>query len=147
VADEEAEATMDGNADSAAPPKIVTVRPDKEVMTRQKLPYFIGISADSAGAKAISMNMVVIPPGGSAEPHMHQGFETAIYVIKGRVLTRYGEGLAQESVNESGDFLFIPASLPHQPVNLSDTEAAIAIVARNVADEQESVVHYDPSAQ
>jgi uncharacterized RmlC-like cupin family protein len=93
------------------------------------------------------MNMVVIPPGGSAEPHMHQGFETAIYVIRGRVLTRFGEGLSQETVNEAGDFLFIPASLPHQPVNLSDTEAAVAIVARNVADEQESVVHYDPAAR
>jgi uncharacterized RmlC-like cupin family protein len=147
MADKEAEATMDGHADPAVGPKIVTVRPDRQVMTRQKLPYFLGISAESAGAKGISMNMVVIPPGGSAEPHMHQGFETAIYVIKGRVLTRFGEGLKQETINETGDFLFIPASLPHQPVNLSDTEAAIAIVARNVADEQESVVHYDPSAR
>jgi uncharacterized RmlC-like cupin family protein len=125
---------------------IVTVRPDQEVMTRQQLPYFVGVSNQSAGARGISMNMVVIPPGGSAEPHLHEGFETAIYLIKGRVLTRFGAGLKQETINESGDFLFIPASLPHQPVNLSDTEAAVAIVARNVADEQESVVHYDPSA-
>jgi len=137
---------MDSSSSAAAQPTIVTVRPDQEVMTLQKLPYFIGVSSASAGARAISMNMVVIPPGGSAEPHFHEGFETAIYLIKGRVLTRFGEGLKQETINESGDFLFIPASLPHQPVNLSDTEAAVAIVARNVADEQESVVHYDAAA-
>lgn len=126
--------------------EIVTVRPDREVMTRQNLPYFVGVSDASAGASGISMNMVVIPPGGSATPHLHEGYETAIYLIKGRVLTRYGEGLAQEVVNEAGDFLFIPASLPHQPFNLSDTEPAVAIVARNDAREQESVVHYDPKA-
>jgi len=126
--------------------EIVTVRPDREVMTRQNLPYFLGVSDVSAGASGISMNMVVIPPGGSATPHLHEGYETAIYLIKGRVLTRYGEGLAQEVVNEAGDFLFIPASLPHQPFNLSDTEPAVAIVARNDAREQESVVHYDPKA-
>jgi len=137
---------MTGVPGATAPPTIVTVRPETEVMTLQKLPYFLGVSNASAGAQGISMNMVVIPPGGSAEPHFHKGFETAIYLIKGRVLTRFGEGLKQETINESGDFLFIPASLPHQPVNLSDTEAAVAIVARNVADEQESVVHYDATA-
>ena len=47
-------------------------------------------------------------------------------------------------VNEEGDFLFIPPGLPHQPVNLSATETALAIVARNDPGEQESVVKYDP---
>src|SRR5688572_3420987 len=104
--------------------KIVTIRPDREVMTGQQLPYFIGVSDATAGAAGLSMNMVVIPPGGSAIPHMHLGYETAIYLIKGRVMTRYGEGLAEQVVNEAGDFIYIPAALPHQPVNLSDTEAA-----------------------
>jgi uncharacterized RmlC-like cupin family protein len=123
---------------------IVTVRPDGEIMTRQKLPNFVGISEATAGAGGISMNMVVIPPGSCAEPHFHKGFETAIYILRGRVKTRYGEGLRQSCINEEGDFLFIPASLPHQPFNLSETEAALAIVARNDAREQESVEMYDP---
>ena len=46
----------------------------------------------------------------------------------------------------TGDFIFIPADLPHQAVNLSDTDAAYAIVARNDPNEQESVVLYDPEA-
>jgi uncharacterized RmlC-like cupin family protein len=123
---------------------VVTVRASVETMTRQQLPYFLGISAASAGARGISMNMVVIPPGGAAVPHIHRGYETAIYLLEGRVLTRYGPGLGQSVVNEAGDFLFIPADVPHQPVNLSDTEPARAIVARTDPNEQESVVLYDP---
>jgi uncharacterized RmlC-like cupin family protein len=45
------------------------------------------------------------------------------------------------------DFLRIPADVPHQPVNLSDTEEVIAVVARNDPNEQESVVVLElPSA-
>ncbi len=122
--------------------EIVLVRPEAQTMTRQKLPNFVGISEATAGAKGISMNLVIIPPGGAAEPHLHKGYETAIYLMKGRVDTRYGEGLARSIIVEEGDFLFIPADLPHQPVNLSASEPALAIVARNDPNEQESVVPY-----
>jgi uncharacterized RmlC-like cupin family protein len=126
---------------------VVGVRPDASVITRQRLPYFVGISRLTASASGISMNLVVIPPGAAAEPHLHRGYETAIYVLDGEVETRYGPGLAKSVVSRPGDFLFIPADVPHQPVNLSATEPARAIVARNDADEQESVVPYDPPAE
>ncbi len=126
--------------------EIITVRPTSDVMTRQKLPNFVGISQDTAGSTGISMNMVIIPPGGAAEPHLHRGYETAIYLLSGRVLTRYGPNLEREIINEAGDFLFIPANVPHQPVNLSDSEPARAIVARNDPNEQESVEHYQPGS-
>lgn len=114
-------------------------------MTKQHLPYFVGIGEATAGAAGISMNLVVIPPGAAAEPHFHKGFETAIYILEGRVETRFGRGLARTMVSKAGDFLFIPPDLPHQPINLSATEPARAIVARNDANEQESVVAYDPA--
>jgi len=125
------------------PEKIITVRPQITTDTIQKLPNYVGISEATAGALGISMNMVVIPPGAQAEPHFHKGYETAIYLLKGRVETRYGEGLKESVMNETGDFIFIPAGVPHQPRNLSDTEAAIAIVARNDPNEQESVQVYN----
>jgi len=129
---------------STANAKIVTIRPEMTTMTKQQLPNFIGVSGSTAGAKYLSMNIVVIPPGGAAKPHIHLGYETAIYVLSGRVETRYGPGLSQSVINEEGDFIFIPADLPHQPVNLSSTQPARAIVARNDPNEQESVVEYDP---
>lgn len=124
---------------------IVTVRPAVTTDTVQKLPNYVGISELSAGSKGISMNMVVIPPGAKAEPHFHEGYETAIYMLKGKVETLYGENLAKSVVNEEGDFIFIPPGVPHQPINLSATDAAIAIVARNSANEQETVRVYKPA--
>jgi uncharacterized RmlC-like cupin family protein len=127
--------------------EIVTVRPEKTTMTKQKLPNFVGISEASAGSKHLSMNLVVIPAGGAAQPHVHRGYETAIYLLEGRVETRYGSGLRKSVIHEAGDFIFIPADVPHQPVNLSATEPAKALVARNDPNEQESVIPYDPEAE
>jgi len=64
-------------------------------------------------------------------------------VLEGRVETRYGEGLTQSVISEAGDFLFIPPGQPHVAINLSDTEPARAIVARNDPAEQENVVPYE----
>jgi uncharacterized RmlC-like cupin family protein len=125
------------------PEHVRLVRPPGASQSKQELPYFVGISGETAGATAISLNLVVVPPGGAARPHLHVGYETAIYVLAGRVRTRYGAGLRDSIVAEAGDFLFIPPDLPHQPINLSDTEPAVAVVARNDPNEQESVVPYD----
>jgi uncharacterized RmlC-like cupin family protein len=124
--------------------KIITVRPKEQFTSKQNLPNFEGISAQTAGTQHLCMHMVVIPPGGKAVAHYHNGYETAIYIVKGRAETKYGANLDQSSINEAGDFLFIPANLPHQPVNLSDTEEVVAIVARNDPNEQESVVIHHP---
>lgn len=123
---------------------IVTVRPKEAFISKQQLPNFEGISAQSAGSQHLCMHLVVIPPGGRAVAHYHNGYETAIYIMKGRAETKYGENLEQSSINEAGDFIFIPPNLPHMPVNLSETEEVIAVVARNDPNEQESVVLYNP---
>lgn len=120
------------------------VRPSREVQTLQRLPYFVGVSGETVGARGMSMHLVVIPPGARSEPHAHHGYETSIYVLEGRVETRYGDGLAQTVVSETGDFLFIPAGVPHEAINLSATEPARAIVARNDPAEQDNVVPYRP---
>jgi uncharacterized RmlC-like cupin family protein len=121
---------------------VVIVRPANETMSRQRLPYYVGISKTTAGAKNISMNLIVIPPAGAAEPHLHKGYETAIYLLKGRVETRYGHNLEKSIISQEGDFILIKPDVPHQPVNLDTKEPALAIVARNDPNEQESVVHY-----
>ena len=122
---------------------VVTVSSPAEILNKQKLRQFIGISSETANSSELSMNLVIIPPGGAAKAHYHDGFESAVYLIKGEVETRYGAGLKKSVINKAGDFIYIPPNVPHQPRNLSVTEAAIAIVSRNDADEQESVVHYD----
>ena len=125
--------------------EVKAVRPAAEVMTKQRLPYFVGVSGETVGATGLSMHMVVIPPGARADPHAHRGYETAIYVLEGRVETRWGEGLAESVVSGPGEFLFIPPGVPHEAINCSATEPARAIVARNDPAEQDNVVPYPPS--
>lgn len=125
--------------------EIVTVRPEFTMDTLQELPNYVGISRDTAGSRGISMNLVVIPAGAKARPHYHEGFETAIYILKGEVQTFYGENLAKSCINKQGDFLYIPAGVPHQPVNRSLVSEAIALVSRTDASEQESVRAYEPA--
>ena len=126
---------------------IVTVRATEATQSKQALTIFTGISANTAGANGLSLLKVIIPPGGSAEAHVHKGYESAVYLLQGRVETRYGEGLKKSVVKVAGDFIFIPPDVPHQPFNLSDTEPAISIVARNDPNEQEHVVLYPTGQQ
>lgn len=120
------------------------IRPEAEVMTRQRLPYFVGISGQSVGSVGLSMHLVVIPPGAKAEPHVHIGYETGIYVLEGRVLTRWGTELENEVVSEAGEFLFIPPGMPHEAENLSLETPARAVVARNHPAEQDQVEPFCP---
>ena len=132
-----------GNPNKAAD-EIVTVRPLTTSTSKQKLKQFVGISGANSGARGLSMNRVVIPPGGQAAAHRHVGSESAIFLLAGRVKTFYGPCLERSVINQTGDFLFIPAGVIHMPVNLSASEPAIAIVARNDANEQEHVELHAP---
>jgi uncharacterized RmlC-like cupin family protein len=105
----------------------------------QGLTYFAGIAAETVGSHAICMHLVRIPPGGRANAHLHEAHETAIYVLSGEVEMVFGEGLREHLVVRAGEFLYIPANMPHQPYNATDTEA-VAVLARTDPHEQESVV-------
>ena len=109
----------------------------------QGFDYFEGISAQSAGARGLSMHRLEIPPGATARPHLHEHHETAIYVLSGRSEMRYGEGLREHLEVRAGQFLFIPAGMPHLPSNPSDREACVVVLARTDPAEQESVVLLD----
>lgn len=125
-------------------PTVQGLTPGHEVMTRQRLPYFIGISGKTVNSTGLSMHLVVIPPGSRAEPHIHVGYETGIYVLEGTVCTRWGPALEHEVVSHAGDFLFVPPGVPHEAINLSATEPARAVVARNDPAEQDRVEPFVP---
>lgn len=106
---------------------------------KQGLDYFAGVSAESAGSTGICMHMLVMPPGARAKPHYHESHETAIYVLSGSVEFLHGPNLENCDRVEAGDYVYIPAGVPHQPYNNS-SEPATAIIARTDPNEQESVV-------
>jgi uncharacterized RmlC-like cupin family protein len=106
---------------------------------KQGLDYSTGVSAQSAGAQAICMHLLEIPAGVSAQPHYHEAHESAIFVIDGTAEMRHGTGLEHLMRIEAGDFVYIPAGVPHQPYNPTDAPVR-AVLARTDPNEQESVV-------
>lgn len=43
------------------------------------------------------------------------------------------------------DFLFVPGGVPHEAINLSATEPARAVIARNDPAEQDKVLPFRPA--
>ncbi len=121
-------------------PACRVVRPGETFTGKQELLYAPGISAESTGAKGLHLQMVTIPPGARAKAHKHEGHETAIYALTGTSRMWWGERLEHHAEIGPGDYLYIPAGVPHLPYNPSATEPCTAIIARTDPNEQESVV-------
>src|SRR5215208_1665225 len=116
------------------------VRAREPYISKQGLSCAPAISAETVGASAIHMQLLTIPPGGRAKTHKHAAHETAIYVLSGNPEMDYGDRLEQYLIVRAGEFLYIPANVPHQPYNVSESEPCIAVIARTDPNEQESVV-------
>lgn len=120
--------------------EIVVVSAPATLLSRQDVPVRVGISGTTAGATGLSLHLTTFPPGGSTKPHKHVDYETAIYGVCGSVALFYGEGLERHVVITEGSFCFIPPGLPHKGYNLSETEVARFVSARNDPADQEHVV-------
>lgn len=107
--------------------------------------YKTGLSAKNTSARRLSMNVATIPPGGVAYAHIHEDFEVMLYILEGHVRHEYGEGLEKVVDNEAGDFIFIEPGVPHEVLNLSETEPVRAVVARSDASEWENIIDYPSS--
>lgn len=106
---------------------------------KQGFSYFEGISRESAGAQAVCMHLLTIPPGGRARAHKHATHETAIYVLEGTTIMHWGARLEHRMEIAAGEMLYIPADMPHLPYN-PGPGVARAVIARTDPHEQESVV-------
>ena len=104
--------------------------------------YRTGMSAKNVGSKKLSMNVATVPPGAVAYAHIHVDFEVMLFIQQGEVRHEYGENLEQSMDNSAGDFIFIQSGVPHEVLNLSDTEPVIAVVARSDATEWENIIDY-----
>lgn len=102
--------------------------------------YAPGISAETVGAKAVFLGMVTIAPGGRTKAHLHARHESAFYLLSGEAVELCtGARLEHRATAGAGDYLFIPANVPHVAVNRGKS-AAVFIGVRNEPTAQESVV-------
>ena len=124
---------------TTTPGEVIIIRAGGSYEGKQGMSLATGVSSRSAGARALCLHVVTIPPGTRGIPHIHDGHESAIYAVSGETEVWHGIGLRQRSVVKAGDFIYIPPGIPHLPVNRSDVTAA-AVVDSTDPHEQESVV-------
>jgi len=105
---------------------------------RQNLSYVAGLTGTSVGSRGICMTVANLPPGARAKAHLHREIETAIYVIDGEAATYYGDALQHVALARSGEYVYIPADLPHLVVNHSSTVCR-AVVTHTAADDQTGI--------
>jgi uncharacterized RmlC-like cupin family protein len=117
----------------------VIIRSGEHYDGKQGVSLTVGVSSQTAGAKALCLHLVMIPPGTRGMPHYHAEHESAIYTVSGETEVWHGPGLAQRTVVRAGDFMYVPPGTPHLPVNRG-TVTSVSVVARTDPEEQEGVV-------
>ena len=128
------------HSDPPSPPTCRIVRAGSEFTGKQNLAYQPGISAELVGSKGIHLQLVTLVPGARAKAHKHENHETAIYILSGVSEMWYGDRLEHHADCKAGDFVYIPANVPHLPFNAHPTEPCVAVISRTDPNEQESVV-------
>lgn len=111
---------------------IITTSENLEVEVNSgAMTRFAGVSELLTGSTGIHMAIATVPPGRCSTAHYHVNCESAIYVVSGEGTFLSGTDLEKEESISVGDFIFVPPDANHQPVNTSDTENLVLIVARN----------------
>jgi uncharacterized RmlC-like cupin family protein len=102
--------------------------------------YAPGISAETVGATSLFLGVITLPPGERTKAHVHARHESAHYMLSGDEVELWtGAHLEHRDVARPGDYLFIPAGMPHVAVNRGRAPA-VFVGTRNQAKAQESVV-------
>jgi uncharacterized RmlC-like cupin family protein len=89
------------------------------------------ISQATAGAHNIYMGVFRVPPGARSRPHYHEGCESAVYILSGHLRVAWGDRLENVVELEPRDLVYVPPRETHILENLSDSEAAEYVVARD----------------
>ena len=125
---------------SATTPARFVVRGSKPYTSTQGSSYSPGVSEETTGATSLFLGIVTLPPGERTKAHRHERHESAHYMLSGEEVELWiGPRLEQRHVARPGDYLFVPAGMPHVAVNRSNT-TAVFVGARNDATAQESVL-------
>ena len=102
------------------------------------------ISQATAGAHNIYMGRFRVPPGARSLPHYHDGCESTLYMLSGSVRIRWArppsDQLEQELEVTPGDMLYVPPRVTHVVENVSGSEPAEYVVARDSPTEDAVVV-------
>jgi uncharacterized RmlC-like cupin family protein len=118
--------------------RVVKPGPDRE--TPRGIVGGAEISQVTVGASGIYMGRYRVPPDSRSRPHYHDACESALYMLSGGIRVVWGDRLEQSLELEAGDMLYVPPRVTHIVENVSDTEPADYVVARDSPQEDAVVV-------
>ena len=75
-----------------------------------------------------------VEPGARTGIHHHGNQDTIVYVLSGSSYIRWGERGQLNETAHAGDFLYVPAWLPHQEINPSTEEPFQWVVVRSTSE-------------
>jgi uncharacterized RmlC-like cupin family protein len=89
------------------------------------------VSRETTGSSNLFMGIFQLQPGARSRPHYHANCESACYMLSGRMRIRWGERLENEVELGRGDMLWVPPHETHVLENLSQSDPAEYVVARD----------------
>jgi uncharacterized RmlC-like cupin family protein len=118
-------------------PSIHVVRPEQFDSGTAQTPGSKRYAAIHSGAgieAPIWGGVFLVEPGASTGIHHHGEQHTIAYVLSGSSYVRWGQRGEYNATIRAGDFLYVPARLPHQEINPSSEVPFQWIVVRSTSE-------------
>jgi uncharacterized RmlC-like cupin family protein len=118
-------------------PSIRVVRPDQFDSVTAQTPGSKRTAAIFPGAPTGSPmwgGLFLVEPGARTGIHHHGEQNTIAYILSGTSYIRWGDRGEYNATARAGDFLFVPAWLPHQEINPSNAIPFRWVVVRSTAE-------------
>ena len=92
------------------------------------------ITIDMGIQTALWGGIFIVEPGARTGIHHHGKQETIAYVLEGNCLVRWGERGEFSAIARGGDFVHVPAWLPHMEINQSADHRFAWVVVRSTSE-------------
>lgn len=119
--------------------ELKVVRPGATYEGAQGVVYGAGPSRRTAGTTGLCMSVMPMPPGARAKAHHHAGIETIAHLLEGECEVHWGERLEHVATIRAGEQAYVPAGLPHAPLNHTDAPCTWLVV-HSSGDDQDGIV-------
>jgi uncharacterized RmlC-like cupin family protein len=97
---------------------------------------YAAISGALTGSQHLWMGGNTVQPGQKSADHHHGEADSGIYVVSGHPRFVFlVDGSEQHIDAAPGDFIFVPAWVPHREENPSPSEEAVVVLARSTPEE------------
>ena len=118
---------------------LVRSRPDDRNPNTPQTPgmrRYAAISGSLTGSQHLWMGGNTVHPGQKSADHHHGEADSGIYVVSGHPRFAFLVDGSEHHIDAApGDFIYVPAWVPHREENPSDYEDAVVVLARSTPEE------------